>query len=171
MVPRAILSNWKTVNSKPPTITIGIVACTFSDNLSFSVSSKVSLSPGGGGYSQEFLVGVCRPVLQILTLFQTKKCHFPNPFSDQASKLHTLFQTRAEIMSSLLRLEREQKNSSNPFRIRVFLFLPYSFGIEAINTFIRSLSSLENYIRFQTKGFEGVRTERKTGPPKRGTAN
>ena len=29
------------------------------------------------------LVGVCRPVLQILTLFPTKKCHFPHPFSDQ----------------------------------------------------------------------------------------
>ena len=41
---------------------------------------------GGGGvaYSWEFLVRVCRPVLQILTLFQTKKCHFPYPFSDLA---------------------------------------------------------------------------------------
>ena len=29
---------------------------------------------------------VCRPVLQILTLFQTNKCHFSNPFSDLASK-------------------------------------------------------------------------------------
>ena len=29
-----------------------------------------------GGYSWEFLVGVCRPVLQILTRFQTKKCNF-----------------------------------------------------------------------------------------------
>ena len=28
---------------------------------------------GGGGYSRELLVGVCRPVLQILTLFQIKK--------------------------------------------------------------------------------------------------
>ena len=39
---------------------------------------------GGGGYYWKFLVGVCRPVLQILTLFQTKKCHSPHPFSDQA---------------------------------------------------------------------------------------
>ena len=37
---------------------------------------------GGGGYSWEFLVGVCRPVLQILTQFQTHKCNFPHPFSD-----------------------------------------------------------------------------------------
>ena len=46
-------------------------------------------------------------------------------------------------MSSLLRLERKQKNSSNPFRIRIFLFRSYSFGIETISTFIYSRSSLE----------------------------
>ena len=33
----------------------------------------------GGGHSSEFLVGVCRPVLQILTQFQTKIIHFPHP--------------------------------------------------------------------------------------------
>ena len=42
-------------------------------------------------------------------------------------------------MLSLLRLECKQKNSSNPFRIRIFLFLSYSFGIETINTFIHSV--------------------------------
>ena len=40
---------------------------------------------------------------------------------------------------------------SNPFRIRIFLFLSYSFGIETINTFIHSRSSLENHTRFKTK--------------------
>ena len=54
-------------------------------------------------------------------------------------------------MLSLLRLERKQKNYSNPFRIRIFLFLSYSFGIETINTFIHSRSSLKNHTRFQTK--------------------
>ena len=29
---------------------------------------------------------MCRPVLQILTLFQTKKCHYSHPFSDLVSK-------------------------------------------------------------------------------------
>ena len=29
-------------------------------------------------------MGVCRPDLQILTLFETKKCHFAHPFSDLA---------------------------------------------------------------------------------------
>ena len=40
---------------------------------------------GGGSW--------CLPVLQILTRFQTKKCHFPHPFSDQTSKIHTRLQT------------------------------------------------------------------------------
>ena len=74
------------------------------------------------GTSREFLVGVCRLVLRILTLFEPKKCHFPHPFSDLASKIHTRFPTwrwsqnvtnvftLTEIMSSLPRLERQQKD-------------------------------------------------------------
>ena len=42
---------------------------------------------------EENPLGVFRPVLQILTLFQTKKCHFPRLLSDLASKIHTRFQT------------------------------------------------------------------------------
>ena len=41
---------------------------------------------GGGKYSWIFLVGVCHTVLQIVTLFETKKFHFSHPFSDLASK-------------------------------------------------------------------------------------
>ena len=40
--------------------------------------------PEGGVSSSEFLVGVCRPVPQILTQFQTKIYHFPLPSSDLA---------------------------------------------------------------------------------------
>ena len=39
-------------------------------------------------------------------------------------------------MSSLLRLEQQQKGLLNLFWIRMFLLLFYSFGIETINTFI-----------------------------------
>ena len=44
-------------------------------------------------------------------------------------------------------------NSSNAFRIRIFLFCCYSYGIETINTLIheRSRSFLENHTRFQNK--------------------
>ena len=49
-------------------------------------------------------------------------------------------------MLSLLSLEGKQKNSSISFE-----FISHSFGIETINMFIHSRSSLENHIRFQTK--------------------
>ena len=54
-------------------------------------------------------------------------------------------------MSSFLRLECEQKLSSSAFWIRIFLLHSYSCGIETINTFIHSCSSLANNTRFQTK--------------------
>ena len=47
-----------------------------------------------GGYSWELLVGVCRPVLQILTLFQTKN----------VIQFHTRFQTRAQLLAAWLAL-------------------------------------------------------------------
>ena len=71
---------------------------------------------------------------------------------------HTRFQTRPLKFIpvfrpglKLLKLERKQNNSSNAFRIRIFLFPSHSFGIETITTFIRSRSSLENHTQFQTK--------------------
>ena len=50
-----------------------------------------------------------------------------------------------------LTLERKQKNYSNSFRIPIFLFLSYSFGVETIKYVPRLRSSLENHTRFQTK--------------------
>ena len=82
-----------------------------------------------------------------------KNCPFPQPFSELASKIHTHFQTwrlsqnatyvltSTEIMSSLPRLERQQKD----------FFLFYSFIIETTKTFIQYCSSLVNHTRFQTK--------------------
>ena len=46
-----------------------------------------------GGVLLGIFGGVCRPHLQIQTQFHTKKCDFPHPFSDQASKIHTRFKT------------------------------------------------------------------------------
>ena len=129
-----------------------------------------------GEYSCEFLVGVCRQFLQILTRVSNQKnvifhIHFqtrplyPYPFSDLALLL--------EIMLSLLRLERKPKKYSNPFRIRMFLFLSYPFEIETKNTFIRSRSSLESHTRFQTKmGKVYTRLQTKTAQkPHNGTAH
>ena len=49
------------------------------------VSNINTMEEGGGvgGWGctpQNHWKGVCRPVLHILTLFQTKTCHFPHPF-------------------------------------------------------------------------------------------
>ena len=46
---------------------------------------------GGGGYSWEFLVGACRPVLQILTRFQTKKVIFYTCFQTKPLKSTPVF--------------------------------------------------------------------------------
>ena len=51
------------------------------------------LSSSPVGYFWEILVGMCRPVLKILTLFLTTKFHYPHSFSDLASKSQTRFQT------------------------------------------------------------------------------
>ena len=66
------------------------------------------------GFSRKFLVGMCRPVLQILSLFQTKKCYFPHPFSDleMVTKHNITCLHKTEIMSSLLRLKPPQTSNS-----------------------------------------------------------
>ena len=75
-----------------------------------------------------FVVGLCRTVVQILILFQTKKSHFPHPSSDLPE---------AEII--LLRLERQQKRFLKiHFEFAYCSFLLIHFGIETTNTFINS---------------------------------
>ena len=66
-----------------------------------SLFGSSSATPRGGGDSWEFLVGVCRPVLQILTLFQTKICHYSQPFSDLAPKKLCHHRQRKRFLSSL----------------------------------------------------------------------
>ena len=46
----------------------------------FQHNEQIIPGRGGGGYSSKLSVGVCRPVLQILTQFQTKTCQ-NMPFS------------------------------------------------------------------------------------------
>ena len=86
--------------------------------------SYVEPEVGGGGYSWKFLVGVCHPVLQILTLFQTTKYHFPHPFSDLVSKLHT---------PSLWYLN---KKPTNPFWVNFLQSTFYFLGFYKHNFFM-----------------------------------
>ena len=78
---------------------------------------------GGGGYSWEFLAGLC------LTLFQTKKCHFPHLFSDKTSKIHTRFQTlplgRNYVIITSIRAQTKnffKRISNSHISIQSFLF-------------------------------------------------
>ena len=104
-----------------------------------------------GGTPGNSLWECAAPVLQILTLFQTKRnVIFHTRFQIRPLKSIPVFRPvlQAEIMSSLLRIELKQKISSNAFRFsHINLFLSYSFGI---TTFIRSRGSLENHTRFRT---------------------
>ena len=72
-------------------------------------------------------------------------------FSDQTSTIHTRFQTWPLCRNYIIITRVLTKQFFNPFRICIALFLSYSFGIETINTFIHSHSSLENHTQFQTK--------------------
>ena len=105
---------------------------------------------GGGGYSWEFLVGVCRPVLQILTLFQTKKCHFPHLFSD-LKKFIPIFRPGGGNKTQHYMFTIKQKLCHHPFLICILHFLSYSVGIETTNTLIRNRSSFINHTRFHTE--------------------
>ena len=74
-------------------------------------------------------------------------------------------------MLSLLRLERKQTNSSNLFRIRIFLFLSYSFGIETINTFIHSVVPSKTIPGSRPKWAKCIpvfRPKRRRNPPRWG---
>ena len=135
-----------------------------------SLAPSVGVYKGGlvyspWGYPWEFLVGVCRPVHKIQTRSQTKKCHFPPRFQTRPLKSITVFRPglQTEIILSLLRLGRKDKNYSNLFGSRIFLLLSYSLGIVTIKMLIHFRSSLENPTRFQTKmGKVYIRFQTKT---------
>ena len=104
------------------------------------------------GYSWEFFVRVCRPVLRILTLIQTKKNSFstlvfrpgllnPYPFSDQevATKRNIrVYIDRNNFIIAEIRTPAKR------------FFLSYSYIIETTNTFTHYRSSLVSHNRFQT---------------------
>ena len=127
-----------------------------------------------GEYSWEFLVGVCRRILQILTLFQTKKCNFPHPFSDQTSKIHTCFQTwplRRNYVIITWNRAQTKKLFKSIWNSHISVsYCLYSFGIKTINTLKHSSSSLKNHIRFHTK-MDKVDTRFQTKPSQRLSAS
>ena len=90
---------------------------------------------------------VYRPVLQILTLFQTLLSYLA--FLDPASGLLNPYRF-SDLVEVEFRPELKQdflKSNSNC----LLLFLSDSFGIEMTNTLIHSCSFLENHHQFQNK--------------------
>ena len=74
-------------------------------------------------------------------------------------------------MLSLLSRQSANKNYSNPFRIRIFLFLAYSFGIETINTFIHSVvpsKTIPDSRPIWAKCIHVFRPKLRKTPPRRG---
>ena len=99
-------------------------------------------------------MGVCSPVIRILTLFRSKKSHFPHPFSYLASKIQSCFQTfgiDAKVKGSKSQQKFKKIGKILPNAILCLLiFLSHSFGEEKINSFTLSRGSLEYRTQFQT---------------------
>ena len=95
----------------------------------------------------ETLRGVCRPVLHILTLFQTKTCHFP---PDQTSKIHTSFQTWRWSHNATYMFTKTEIH----FEFAHYIMGLYLNHLEPIDKYVHTpqCSSLENYTRFQSNG-------------------
>ena len=85
----------------------------------------------GGGCSWEFLLGGCRSVLQILTLFRTKKCHSSHPFSDLAS--NKLFHHYLDYNKNKKDFLKSISNS----HISLFFYLIWNWNNEYVYTFLR----------------------------------
>ena len=89
---------------------------------------------GGGGTPRSFWWGVCC----ILNLCQTKLLHFPYPFLDLTSIIHTRFQT-SDLAASYQMIF-----------FGYFSFSLFSFKMKG-ELLIRSRGSLKSYTQFQTK--------------------
>lgn len=103
-------------------------------------------------------MGVCRPVRQILTLFQTDKCHFPDPFSNTNYLLDLV--------------KRSVKFSFNSFAISEFISIITKTSkcslvviSQLVNTrnMLWSLAPIKNEIFRPTKSFISLKKARKKG--------
>ena len=94
---------------------------------------------------------------KIVTLFQTKKCHFPpRPFSDQASKTHNLFQIwslRNYVIITQIKTQNKRFLKIHfefvcyTLSFSSSFFLSVNFGTEITNTFIHSRSSMPKWAK------------------------
>ena len=93
---------------------------------------KPNLGPGAGGVIPgNSWWGCADRFFKSWPYFRPKNVIFHTRFQTRPLKSIPVFtpSSKAEIMSSLFKLERKQNNSSNAFRNRIFPFRAYSFGI------------------------------------------
>ena len=79
------------------------------------------------GPGREFLVGVCHPVLQTLTLFQTRQFHFSHPFfRPDLLNPSSFSDQKINIMSRLLRIIMEMRaQTKNFFKCTEFSYFQF----------------------------------------------
>ena len=80
MILRAV--SWERIHDSKNSrgVFLGILSFSLFYFISFAWIINRYLMGRGATTAKETVVGVCHPVLQILTLFQTKKCHFSHRF-------------------------------------------------------------------------------------------
>ena len=93
-----------------------------------------------------------------MTLFQTKKCHFPHPSSVLASKVHHSFQTLEEVTKRNIHAYKDRdciiRTPTKEF-LKIIISNSHITGLflnwnQLRNMFIHHRRSLENYTWFQT---------------------
>ena len=90
---------------------------------------------------------------QILTLFQTKKCHFHTRFLPGLKHSYPFSDLPKQKLChhSYLDQNANRKILKSHFEFASALSVSFSFGFETTNTFIHSCTSLESHTPFQTK--------------------
>ena len=116
-------------------------------HIEFRLCSHLRLVPGRGVTTGISWWGCAARFFKSWPDFRPKNVIFHTRFQNRPLKSIPVFRPgfKAEIMLSLLRLERKEDNYSSPFRIRIFLFLSYS-GIKTISTFIHSVVPLKTIL-------------------------
>ena len=121
MILRAV--SWERIHDSKNSrgVFLGILSFSLFYFISFAWIINRYLIGRGATTAKETVVGVCHPVLQILTLFQTKKCHFSHPFSDLTFKI--LLYSQTKMGNVYTRFQTKKSQNLYPLRRHVHIWL------------------------------------------------
>ena len=124
---------------------------------------KVKIFPGG--VLLGIIGGVCDPVLQILTLFWTKKCIFSYPSSDLASEIHTRFQTWRLRNYFIITLIGTRTKKISRSHVSLSFYLIWNWNHEYVRTLLRvSSRTIPDYRPKWAKPLPVFRPKRRRNP-------